>query len=187
MKGAVPNLAAVSASRSVTNLDVSRTRGMWIRWAVLAVLAAGCAGDENAAIEDEASTYRTFHEVNAHSFQTAQHQGNPDVNVWTNELATSPYRMLSSGAAPDPEFSVGAMIVKEMLDEAGAPAILTVMAKQSPGFDPGNRDWWYGRLEVDGTATSGKFVGKVSFCIACHAGAGSGGFVFGVASDNLAP
>ena len=155
-------------------------------WILLALMAGGCGADENSAIEGEASTYRTFHEVNARPFQTAQHQGNPDVNVWTNELATSPYRMLSSGEAPDPEFPVGAMIVKEMLDPTGAPPILTVMAKQSQGFDPGNRDWWYGRLEVDGTAT-GRFEGKVSFCIACHAGARSGGFVFGVASDNLAP
>ena len=154
---------------------------------LLAVLAGGCAGDGATAIEDEASRYPTFEKINVRPFPTAQHQGNPDVNVWTNELATEPYRMLSSGTTTDPEVPIGSMIVKEMLDASGAPPILTVMAKQPAGFDPEHGDWWYGRLEVDGTATSSRFVGKVTFCIACHAGAGGGGYLFGVAADNLAP
>lgn len=158
-----------------------------VPWTVLVLVCGACTDDGATALETEAGSYPTFHKVNARPFRTAQHQGNPDVNVWTNDLATDPYRMVSSGAASDPEFPVGSMIVKEMIDATGAPPILTVMAKQPPGFDPDHRDWWYGRLEVDGTPTSGRFVGKVSFCIACHAGAGSGRYLFGVAPDNLAP
>jgi hypothetical protein len=157
------------------------------RWSLFAALVGGCTNDETTAIGDAARDYPTFQRANARPFATAQHQGNPNVNVWTNDLATDPYRSLSAGFATDPEFPVGSMIVKEMLDDDGAPSILTVMAKQSAGFDPDHRDWWYGRLAVDGSPTSGNFVGKVSFCIACHAGAGSGRYVFGVDAGNLTP
>ena len=154
---------------------------------VVALVFGACTDDGSSAIENEASRYLTFHQVNARAFPTSQHQGNPNVNVWTNDLGTPAYRMLSSGAAADPEFPVGSMIVKEMLDPDGASPILTVLSKQPPGFDPAHRDWWYGRLQADGTPTNSQFVGKVGFCIGCHAGAGAGGYVFGIAADNLAP
>lgn len=154
--------------------------------AILVFTIAGCASDDDALLEAQASGYLDFERINARPFPTAQHQGNPLVNVWTEQLAIAPYRNLSAGGAPV-EFPVGAMIVKEMMDASGGPPILTVMAKQPAGYDPTHGDWWYGRLEADGSATSASFVGRVGFCIACHTGAPSAGYVFGVASDNLTP
>lgn len=145
-------------------------------------LIASCADDELGALEARASMYQRLHKLTAQPFATAQHQGNPLVDVWGDDRAAAPYRALSSGAI-DVEFPEGAMIVKEMLDPAGT--ILTVMIKQPPGFDTANQDWWYGRLDADGRATSASVTGKVGFCIACHRGAAAGGYVFGIAAENL--
>ena len=158
-----------------------------IAGAIFALAIAACTGDDDVTLEARASGYLDFQRINARPFPTAQHQGNPLVNVWTEQLATTPYRVLSSGSAPVVEFPVGAMIVKEMMDASGEPPILTVMAKQPAGYDPAHGDWWYGRLEADGSATNANFVGRVNFCIGCHAGAPSARYVFGVAADNLGP
>ena len=61
--------------------------------------------------------------------------------------------------------------VEAMLDPAGGRPILTVMYKKAPGYDASNGDFWYGRLASDGTPARADFVGKVSFCVECHAGA----------------
>ena len=157
--------------------------------ATLFSLASACASDgpDPDPIGVQASGYLTFELINARPFPTAQHQGNPLVNVWTDELATAPYRALSVGATGGRDVPVGAMIVKEMMDAGGESPVLTVMAKQPSGYDPQNGDWWYGRLNTDGGATNPSFVGKVGFCISCHAGASGGDHLFGVAPDNLTP
>jgi len=155
----------------------------------LFTLASACAseGPEPDPIGARASAYPSFELINARPFPTTQHQGNPLVKVWTDELATAPYRALSVGATGGRDVAVGAMIVKEMMGASGEPPVLTVMAKQPSGYDPQNGDWWYGRLNADGTATNSSFVGKVGFCISCHAGASGGDHLFGVAADNLTP
>jgi hypothetical protein len=150
-------------------------------------MGVGCMVDSNEQLQSEAGTYLSMTKVNARPFTTQQHQGNPQVNVWTNSLAASPYRALSTQPGSIIEFPVGAMIVKEMLDATGAPEFLTVMVKQAAGFDTANKDWWYGRLNPDGSTAPGNFIGKVGFCISCHAGAPNNEYLFGVAIDNLAP
>lgn len=146
------------------------------------VVCTSCTADVSE-LELRARGYRGFEQVNTRSFRTAQHQGTPLVNVWTDPQATAPYRALSLGAIGD--FPEGSMIVKEMLDVEGTASVLTVMAKQAAGYDPLHGDWWYGRFEVDG-ATEGRFVGRVAFCIACHQAAMGGDYLFGVSPDNLA-
>lgn len=154
----------------------------------LATAMTGCAGDQlDGPIEAEAAGWATFTRINRDPFRTAMHQGNPMVNVWTNPAATAPYRALSAGGAPAARLPVGAMVVKEMMDGAGGPPILTVMAKQPPGYDLDHGDWWYGRLETDGSATSAAFVGRVGFCVGCHDGAAATDHLFGVDAANLAP
>ncbi len=147
---------------------------------LVTLLLAACAGDDDAALRAEASSYRQFTKVNPQPFRTAQHQGNSMVNVWTNELATAPYLQLNATPPAQPlAFPVGAMVVKEMLAADGSPEILTVMAKQPPGYDPTNGDWWFARLDSNANATRSDFVGRVGFCIACHNGA-AGDHLFGV-------
>ena len=155
---------------------------------MLVVLAiSACADDDYGPIEAEASGWTSFERVNQLPFPTALHQGHPLVNVWTNPLATGPYRALSAGTPPSGGLPVGAMVVKEMMDAAGGPPILTVMSKRPIGYDPGHGDWWYGRLEADGSATNAAFVGRVGFCIECHDAAVATDHLYGVAADNLTP
>lgn len=164
---------------------------MWtIQAAVISIALLGACTDVDdtaTQIGARARAYRGLDKVNAHDFPTAQHQGNPQVNVWTDELASSPYRALSVGSSTAGAVPEGGMIVKEMLDPEGGPPLLTVMVRQPVGYDPANGDWWYGRLNADGSATNAKFVGRVGFCIGCHSGAAGRDHLFGVAADNLTP
>ncbi|CAN5855644.1 hypothetical protein BH11MYX3_BH11MYX3_19840 [soil metagenome] len=164
-------------------------QGVLLVTAAWIALAGGCVAsdDESGGQGARATGYLSFEKINERSFPTAQHQGAPLVNVWTDELATAPYRALSGGSASAGEVPEGGMIVKEMFDANGGAPVLTVMVKQPTGYDPTQGDWWYGRLNVDGSATNAKFVGKVGFCIGCHRGAAGGDHLFGVASDNLTP
>lgn len=148
-------------------------------------LAAACTHSDATADEigARAREYQQLDRINARPFATAQHQGHPAVNVWADELAGEPYRRLSAGMpAAVPE---GGMVVKEMLDASGGPPVLTVMVKQPAGYDPEHGDWWYGRLDDRGEATGAGLVGKVGFCIGCHAGASGGDYLFGVSPDNV--
>lgn len=152
------------------------------------LLAAGACASRDATadeIGDRARDYRQLERINARPFPSARHQGNPLVDVWADALAAPAYRQLSAGIpALVPE---GGMVVKEMRDAGGEEPILTVMVKQPTGYDPEHGDWWYGRLNIDGGATASGLTGKVTFCIACHAGAAERDYLFGVSADNLAP
>jgi hypothetical protein len=145
----------------------------------LAAGAGGAAGSATAAltepeIEKLAATYATFVKANATPFVTQQHQGNPLVNVYANATAAPAYSAITPTAA-GAVFPQGSMLVKEMLDPAGGPPILTVMYKLPPGYDDANGNWWRGRLNADGSSTGAGLTGKVSFCISCHAAAKSDG------------
>jgi hypothetical protein len=133
-------------------------------------------------IESLASRYKTLVEITTTPFHTRGHLGNPLVNVYANAPAVPLYRTLTSTGTGPAGFAlpVGSMLVKEMLDAGGGPPILTVMYKEARGYDPANHDWWYGRLNADGSPTDPAYVGKVSFCIACHSGAAATDFAWGV-------
>ncbi len=156
---------------------------------VISIALVGCTTTDETAeqIGARARGYRDLDQINARAFLTAQHQGNPLVNVWADELAGDPYRALSTGSSAPGAILEGGMLVKEMLDPDGGAPLLTVMVRQPAGYDPVNGDWWYGRLNADGSATNAAFVGKVGFCIGCHSGAAGGDHLFGVAADNLTP
>jgi hypothetical protein len=140
----------------------------------------GTLGDRD--IELLAAHYATFAKASRVAFPTRGHLGNPLVDVYANAVASPVYSVLSSTGSGPPGFAlpVGSMLVKEMRDSTGAPSVLTVMYKKAPGFDPPHHDWWYGRLNTDGTPTDPSYVGQVSFCIACHAGATGSDFAWGV-------
>jgi hypothetical protein len=72
-----------------------------------------------------------------------------------------------------------------MYDDNGEVASLTVMYKKPPGYDPSHGDWWYGRLHPNGEPTDPAYVGKVDFCMGCHAAAAATDYAFGVDRANL--
>jgi hypothetical protein len=58
------------------------------------------------------------------------------------------------------------------------------MYKKASGYDPTHDDWWYGRLNADGSPTDAAFVGTVDFCVGCHSGAATTDYAWGVSSSN---
>lgn len=128
----------------------------------------GSASD--AEIEAEAARFLAFAKVNNVAFPTRQHLGGAMVDVYVNPTAEESYRAVTSGSFPKGRaFPPGSMLVKAMAEPDGT--ILTVMYKKAEGYDSANRDWWFGRLFERGRPTDAAFVGKVDFCISCHAGA----------------
>ena len=83
-------------------------------------------------------------------------------------------------AALDTEFTGqlpdGSIIVKENVgtDPQVTEAALTVMWKVA-GFDPGNNDWFWANMTLDGDIVA---AGKVQSCTACHGGVRGNDFVF---------
>ena len=141
---------------------------------------------DDKGITAAAAAYSAFSKINRDAFRTAQHAENPMVDVFANDLAASTYRSIDpSGKAPaNFAFAPGSMVIKEMKDAAGGRPILTVMYKKAAGYDPANGDWWYGRLNADGTPTNAAFVGKVDFCVGCHAGTAQWDHAWGVPASN---
>jgi hypothetical protein len=150
--------------------------------------AAAPGSLDDSAIEATAIGYATFTKINAHPYPTRQHLGNPLVNVYANAIALNTYASLDFGVAPDGRvsFPPGSMLVKAMFDDdAGAPDVLTVMYKKSPGYDSAHDDWWYGRLDAtSGTPTDPTYAGQVDFCIGCHIGTAASDYAWGVASSD---
>jgi hypothetical protein len=147
---------------------------------------AGAGTLDDTAIETLAGQYTSFAKITKTPFQTQAHAGNPMVNVYANSVAEATYSGIDSSGNAPPGFAmpVGSLIVKEMLDPNGGAPILTAMYKKAPGYDTANHDWWYGRLNADGSPTDPSYVGMVSFCIACHSGADTSDFTFGVPAAN---
>ena len=86
------------------------------------------------------------------------------VDVYLNAVGLALYGSLdpASTSAAGP-FAEGTLIVKR---NDAQPPFLTAMYKAKAGYDVDHADWWYGRLNEDGSSTG--FTGKVDFCISCH-------------------
>lgn len=122
-----------------------------------------------------------FTQINT-ELEASQHGGEM-VNYWVSDDIAAVYRAIdpedAEGATPD--IPMGAMVVKEQLNGDGDFTAITVMAKVNEGFDAGAEDWWWARIEADGTPS---FTGQVDFCINCHAPREQTGWLFGVAAEN---
>ena len=142
---------------------------------------AGTLDDEH--IESAAIRYAQdgWSKMNHAAFETQQHAGNPMVNVYANQTAESTYREIQPMGTPKGAFAfpAGSILVKEMLGANGAPDVLTVMYKKTPGYDSTHDDWWYGRLGTDGVPTNPAYAGKVDFCVDCHSGTAEWDYVWG--------
>jgi Cytochrome P460 len=175
----------------------------WPTWIVLGALGLGCsaANDQSKiveaapgslsdpAIEALSATYTQFAKLDQNAFPNQQHAGGAMVHVYANETAATRYRQIDTTkpAPSDFAFPPGSMLVKEMLDPAGGKPVLTVMYKKAPGYDSEHKDWWYGRLNPDGSPTNPAFAGKIDFCVGCHAGTAKWDYAWGLPAANLRP
>lgn len=147
------------------------------------------AGDETGdgefidvdAVVQRAVAYDSWEKINAEP-RASQHALGDTVNMWVEPAYAELYR----GIDPDLEssdtvFPEGAILVKEHLDEGGAPVGLTMMAKAATGYDPEFSDWWWARVNLDGSLEEN---GQVGFCQDCHGPREATDFVYGVPLDN---
>jgi hypothetical protein len=144
-------------------------------------------GIDEATITSMAAGYASLNRVNQVPFRSMAgqqpHAEDPMVDVYVNATALGVYESIDPALAnPAGPFPEGTLVVKR--NEA-KPPFLTAMYKAKAGYDPAHADWWYGRLNEDGTSTG--YTGKVDFCIACHSGRAAEDYVFGVATTNRRP
>lgn len=123
-----------------------------------------------------------FSRVNRAPFPSAVHG---DVNVYVSTAAADGYRSIApESLAPAPPIPLGALFVREILDDSGITAQLTVMEKREPGFFPGGGDFLYGATAPDGTtllADDGTVEwGALNDCGSCHAQRSGQGWLYGV-------
>lgn len=78
------------------------------------------------------------------------------------------------------KFPAGSIIVREKLSapDDARPALLAVMLKRAPGFNPAGGDWEF--LTVDGAVTKIQERQKHGSCLRCHASQRDADFVFPV-------
>jgi hypothetical protein len=120
---------------------------------------------------------------------TTQHRGRK-ANIWVSPGAVDAYRALvPSDSTMSAHMPPGTQIVKEHTG-AGEEGVLLVLTKGPAGIDPERSDWYWMRVEQDGTASFRGFrsqTDSIDFCIGCHTPAQQKDWVFGVALDNRAP
>lgn len=90
------------------------------------------------------------------------------MHVYLNTLAEEALEK-KAGAYP-----VGAMIVKEKLDQNGTVTGVGGMIKRAPGFDAVNADWEYFYADKGGKLAQG----RIDNCANCHSEARKTDFVF---------
>lgn len=83
------------------------------------------------------------------------------VEVFVSPGHVAAYR--AGGAMP-----VGSRVAKAIYDDATTRRVraIHVMVKMKPGYDPDDRDWYYGVLSADGKRARAQ--GRIDLCINCH-------------------
>jgi len=143
---------------------------------------------DEAAIAEAAVAFDDGDLIQISAAAVPSRHDSPSVRVWVSEDAEAAYRATDVGAvagsAGSARFPVGAMIVKEQRDAAGALAAFTVMVKGPSGYAPATNDWHWQRVTPEGMTTH---AGQVQFCIDCHTPRAGVDWVFGVPEQNQTP
>lgn len=140
-------------------------------------LLAACDSGGDGATSDTLGGDTRITEVPAMS----QHQGS-DVVVWAQNDVAAIYRAADpANTSASVAFPEGATIVKEQLDDQGEMYAITVMHKGPAGYAPDSDDWFFERVEKDGTISQ---QGQVGFCITCHSPRKPVDWVFGITAAN---
>ena len=131
-------------------------------------------------VQAMADGYAAFERINA--TPTASQHGNAStVNWWVPAEYSTMYRTLDPDAVAAATFPEGALVVKEHLDEEGAPDGYTMMFKGPPGTNDEANEWWFARVTPDGALAEN---GAVGFCMNCHRAVEQSDWLYGVPLDN---
>lgn len=168
--------------------------------AAFAVVAGSCGADErpepdgwSAPVFSEwdvlprvvAQAYRgdDFVQVNAAPYPSSVTDASINVFVsvdgWWEFLHATP-----DAEGMGKELPIGAVIVREVLDDRGEVASLTLMSRGPDGYSPGHGDFWYALLEPDGfphLEAGEPLIGRLEErCAGCHDERAGDGYLFGV-------
>jgi hypothetical protein len=165
----------------------------------LACLAGGCTenSDPSTMVDESALLARVQNEAYSGSlvFQrvnlVAWKSGlapNPNIDTYVDRDGASEYTQIApekDGSGAD--VPVGTMIVRQVLDQDGAVAKITLMAKGPPGYNADCNDFWFGVTDPLGQPliTDGRrMTGHLEQCYSCHQTRPHDGFLFGVPMTN---
>lgn len=144
---------------------------------------------DELAILDQLQGYDTsgaFTRVNAAPYPSEVAAG-ATLNVWVSSFAAVAYEAISPDAqGSGVRLPEGTLIIREVIDEAGALKKLTLMAKGPAGYNPELGDWWFGVANPDGTPVKengANLTGKLTQCFGCHLPRANDDFLFGVSLD----
>lgn len=139
-------------------------------------------GLDEAAILEAADDYANLEQVSVEA-RASQHALADTVQFYVAAADRDLYLSIDPENPTAVTFEEGALLVKENLDASGASDGYFAMYKAAPGYDPEGNDWYWLRVEGDGSVGNS---GKVGFCKDCHGGgpAAVSDLVFGVPLDN---
>lgn len=143
---------------------------------------AGPGEIDEAAVQAMAADFASLTQVSDVP-EASQHSLADTVTFYAADDVLDLYLTVDPDAPTEVTFPEGALLVKENLNAAGESDGFFAMYKGPEGYDPEGNDWYWLRLEGDGTVGNS---GQVGFCKDCHGGgsAAVSDFVFGVPLDN---
>jgi hypothetical protein len=164
------------------------------------VLRAGCASalalsacDSGETWDqsnlDVMTTHHGFVRIDSRAFVSAITPPTVDVDVFVDPVGATAYRRIDPGrTGSGATVPVGTQIVRAVLDDHGAVAKLTMMAKGPTGTDPALGDWWFAETDPGGMPLTGDdgtpIMGAVAACQTCHADRAADDYLFGVAATD---
>jgi len=179
------------ANTRVMSSPTLRTLALAIRPGALALALAGCVvempslANEDLSALGAARNYRTFEQASARPYPSAISAGT--INVWVSPEAAEAYAAIRPGqSGSNVRLPVGAMIVREVLDENGGIQSLTMMAKGPLGYAPELGDWWFAVTGPDGDpnlVNDEWSVGRMANCQSCHLPRVADDYLFGVPDE----
>jgi hypothetical protein len=140
--------------------------------------ASGSQASDLESLKTDLTRYRTWTLVNpqpvlmdpvlsaacaAANIRVGSPHSNKYISVYVNDLGRKAMMFEKY-----PKFPQGSIIVKAKSsgETSGHPELLTIMVKQSEGYDQGNGNWEY--LVMDGDGSRVERPTNVESCQACH-------------------
>ena len=126
----------------------------------------------------DVSDWQSWTKISEAPFRSEGHRSQW-ADVYVDADHADAYKAMSG---PMPEGTkVAKLIYKADGDKAGDPAVLTIMVKMAPGYDPEHNDWYYGVYNADGSKA--KKHGKIAGCYECHSNYEDTDYVSGVPKE----
>lgn len=156
-------------------------------WAVMAIVYTGCVVGSDPPDPNPIDTemlarippYKTYAKMGP---PFPSQVGGSAVSIYVSAGEDEYKKIHPATSGSHAQLPVGAVIVREILDEGDQVAKLTIMGKGPVGYDPTLGDWWFAVTDADGRPLeeSGREqAGKLVACHSCHTPRADDDFLFG--------